>query len=629
MVPASGMVPYEVAVTGREGVDCEDVTVRVLVDHSGHTHEAGRATGCRGDIKATLPAGHDVNDVRQWVLEAVYSADPGGAGTVSLIRGEAQRTLQPARKQAEHYDTDPAVRTETAGDTLGGGLNVGFIRNGSTLAYSNVNLNRISAIRFRLACNSIGGTVEVRKNSPTGALLGSATVTSTGNWQRYAWYEAPLTGVTDETIKLYLVFKATGTHFIANANFFEFVGDGIVTNRPPVVDTVGFSDASPKTADTLRALVTTSDADGHQVGLAYRWLRNGEPIAGASGPELDLSVAGHGDKGDRLSVEVTPSDPYGAAAPKTSAEATVGNSAPRITAATADAGVVGEGSPVAFDGAATDADGDPVTFAWEFGDGTAAAGPAATHRYADGPGEHTAILTVTDGDGATDRLTTAVRVENVAPVLTAARRPARAGRQGDRRRARLVRRPRRRQPVGGDRGLGRRLGRGAARRPLVAGLARRGAAHLHVAPQPNADRDGNRHRRRPGDDGAHIRGPGRRRHGAARGPRRVDRRRLGRARRDEAAAGRAAGTGVRRPARVPDAGRRAVAAQGAGRAGGAVDRGRDPDLRPRGVQVMVGRWAIRGGIRSVVRRGSRWIRWSRSSGWVSWGRGGSVCMTLT
>ena len=96
-----------------------------------------------------------------------------------LIRGQATTALQPVRKQAEHYDTDAAVRTEATGDTLGGGLNVGFIRTGQILNYSGVNLNGVSAIRLRLATNTIGGTLEIRKNTATGTSLGQTTVTST------------------------------------------------------------------------------------------------------------------------------------------------------------------------------------------------------------------------------------------------------------------------------------------------------------------------------------------------------------------------------------------------------------------------------------------------------------------
>ena len=41
--------------------------------------------------------------------------------------------------------------------------------------------------------------------------------------------------MTDETIKLVIVFKANGTHYIANFNFFEFVGDAIQPERTPAL----------------------------------------------------------------------------------------------------------------------------------------------------------------------------------------------------------------------------------------------------------------------------------------------------------------------------------------------------------------------------------------------------------
>ena len=182
VVPASGRVPYRVAVAGRGAEACADVVVRLL----NGTTVAGTGTGCTGTIVA--PAA----DVRTWTLEATYTADKGSGDHVPLIRGTATKALQPTRKQAEHYDTDAAVRTEATGDTLGGGLNVGFIRTGQVLSYSGVNLKGISALRLRLATNTIGGTVEVRKNTATGTLLGQATVTSTGGFQSYRYFDAPV-----------------------------------------------------------------------------------------------------------------------------------------------------------------------------------------------------------------------------------------------------------------------------------------------------------------------------------------------------------------------------------------------------------------------------------------------------
>ncbi len=70
---------------------------------------------------------------------------------------------------------------------------------------------------------------------------------------------------------------------------------------------------------------------------------------------------------------------------------------------------------VAFDGAASSGVNDGIiAHAWDFGDGTTAVGPTATHAYG-APGVYTARLTVMDASGATATTTRAVTV--VAPAL--------------------------------------------------------------------------------------------------------------------------------------------------------------------------------------------------------------------
>ena len=68
---------------------------------------------------------------------------------------------------------------------------------------------------------------------------------------------------------------------------------------------------------------------------------------------------------------------------------------------------------VIFDGSASsDPDGDPLSFDWDFGDGTtqAAGGQTATHTYTTA-GQYTAVLSVTDPDGETDTDSIAITVQ--------------------------------------------------------------------------------------------------------------------------------------------------------------------------------------------------------------------------
>jgi PKD repeat protein len=66
----------------------------------------------------------------------------------------------------------------------------------------------------------------------------------------------------------------------------------------------------------------------------------------------------------------------------------------------------------------TDPDGDPLTYLWQFGDGSAPSGAAnPSHTYT-ADGTYTATLTVDDGNGHPDSDTVAITVGNAAPSAT-------------------------------------------------------------------------------------------------------------------------------------------------------------------------------------------------------------------
>ena len=92
----------------------------------------------------------------------------------------------------------------------------------------------------------------------------------------------------------------------------------------PAAGTVKITPAAPTTNDTVTADPSGfSDPDGDALTYRYQWKVNGEPIAGANAKSFDLSVAGHGDAGDVVAVDVSARDPKGLATTGVSDQVTV------------------------------------------------------------------------------------------------------------------------------------------------------------------------------------------------------------------------------------------------------------------------------------------------------------------
>src|SRR5262249_49121505 len=84
-------------------------------------------------------------------------------------------------------------------------------------------------------------------------------------------------------------------------------------------------------------------------------------------------------------------------------------------AVTNDNPTASEGTPYTFDASASyDADNDPLTFSWDFGDGSTGTGPVVTHAYADN-GTYYAHLSISDGYNGLSHLVT-VTVQHAAPA---------------------------------------------------------------------------------------------------------------------------------------------------------------------------------------------------------------------
>lgn len=185
----------------------------------------------------------------------------------------------------------------------------------------------------------------------------------------------------------------------------------VVINAPPVADAGDDIRAAPGQTVTLDAL-RSSDPDGTVTD--FRWDIQGvdEPVYDPA-PSVTFAAPG------TYTALLTISDDSGAENSLDEDEVVI-----RINhAPTAEAGpnVFTADNLVTFDaGTSSDADGDGLTYTWNFGDGATATGAQVAHTFSGG-GTYPVVLTVSDGTGlsnGTDRDALTVTI-NTPPVAIA------------------------------------------------------------------------------------------------------------------------------------------------------------------------------------------------------------------
>jgi PKD repeat protein len=180
--------------------------------------------------------------------------------------------------------------------------------------------------------------------------------------------------------------------------------------------------SGPPTGETGEALTfrgaDSSDPDGDL--LTYAWdFGDGSPISTETNPSHAFSQAGS------YAVSLTVTDPFNAA-DSASVSVTIALANRPPTAVPGGPYTGQTGSVLTLDGAgSSDPDGDPITYSWDFGDGTALSTLAQpTHTYAT-TGQFIVTLTVQDGrDGqATATTSAAISHTNGTPTARASGPP--------------------------------------------------------------------------------------------------------------------------------------------------------------------------------------------------------------
>ena len=134
-----------------------------------------------------------------------------------------------------------------------------------------------------------------------------------------------------------------------------------IVNTPPVIQRVWIEPKGPSVADSLRAKVEGYDADGDSVYYMYQWEKNGDAL---NDERKEVLEPGRFQRGDKITVTVTPDDRETLGLPKKSEAVTVVNSAPVITSSPP---MKFEGNLYIYQVKANDPDNDPIRFTLKSG----------------------------------------------------------------------------------------------------------------------------------------------------------------------------------------------------------------------------------------------------------------------
>ncbi|MGW5640100.1 PQQ-dependent sugar dehydrogenase [Streptomyces sp. NPDC003832] len=283
-------IPFRVTVTDPEDgtIDCSKVKVSFIVGHDSHGHPQTSATGCTGTLQTLADGEHDPNANIFGVIDAEYT-DKGANGQPALTTHD-QHVAQPSHRQAEHYGDSVGVQVVSHAPAHGG-RTVGHIENGDWISFTPYALDNTTRFTARVSSAGAGGTIEVRTGSPTGTLLGTATVPVTGGWETFQDVTAGLANQPAGSTRLYLVFKG-GAGSLFDVDEFSFTTSGGTTGSGAVKGVNG------KCLDVDNA----GTADGTKVQLwtcnnstAQTWTPNSDGSVRALGKCLDISGGGTAD----------------------------------------------------------------------------------------------------------------------------------------------------------------------------------------------------------------------------------------------------------------------------------------------------------------------------------------------
>ncbi|MEU3854054.1 lectin [Streptomyces sp. NPDC029554] len=288
-------IPFKVTVTDPEDgtIDCTKVKVTFIVGHDSHGHPQTSATGCSGTLRTLADGEHDPNANIFGVIDAEYT-DKGANGQPALTTHD-QHVTQPSHRQAEHYGDSFGVQVVSHAPAHGG-RTVGHIENGDWISFKPYALANATRFTARVSSGGTGGTIEVRAGSPTGTLLGTATVPVTGGWETFQDVTTALSNQPSGSTTLHLVFKG-GSGSLFDVDEYSLTTSG--SDRSGEVKGVNgkcLDVDNAQTADGTKVQIWTCNGSA-----AQKWTLPGDGTLRALGKCLDISGGATAD-GTRIQL---------------------------------------------------------------------------------------------------------------------------------------------------------------------------------------------------------------------------------------------------------------------------------------------------------------------------------------
>ena len=264
----------------------------------------------------------------------------------------------------------------------------------------------------------------------SGQVVGQSTITATSN-QNHAFLWNQTDGIQDLNLFLDPQFPATGWTIIA-ANAINEYGGGIgqivasattptngthavllTPNIPPMV-TVTAASSSIVLGETLPLNGTATDPDSDPI-IAWTWNVDSKPLSSTDPNILTQDAINpnqasfNPDASGNYTFSLLANDGLNDSIAATIDIVVADNLLPTAVASPLSASGFAP-LTVFLDGStSTDPEGYPLTYNWDFGDGSIGSGASLNHTYSS-VGNYTAILTVTDNIGQIDQDTVPITV---------------------------------------------------------------------------------------------------------------------------------------------------------------------------------------------------------------------------